>query len=337
MEVIKYNNVVLPVHPPMTSYTPVSNAFLSVLQNENCPNDIYENFIGISYRRDFLKKGWCEFRGYYDRTAYSSLDCINLDINHTEISKIDISLKIMEAISAKYYVLLQIDSFYISSYINYNKTHLPHIIFVYGYDKDKKKFYVKDFFDYRIYTSTVIDFSELDQGYLNFRKFQFQDFLGILVFKQKSDVISNRIDYVKICRSMAKLLQPVSDDDLYDLNSLPYYINQLYAFTCKIDEREEMPLRLFNFLFSHIELMQNRVIYFSKIDYYDMSYFVKEIKKIFQLINICRSYAFKYNYIMEQGESGVKEKSKIVERLCVLSSEYPQFLLQLFEHIENIW
>jgi hypothetical protein len=175
-------------YEPIATYQSLIGDLFSVISlNDSFKQWLCSNINQLVYFRDYKE---CEFYGmgffyehqakeyqnmYFDipiiETNKISINCIDDDIIKFIISKID----------NNYYIRIPINMKEIKQV---NRDYM-HMIFIYGYDKEKKEMYVSNFHHGQKYNRYKYSFEEIEQGYKR-RSENIEDYLeDIIYFKNK--------------------------------------------------------------------------------------------------------------------------------------------------------
>jgi hypothetical protein len=84
---------------------------------------------------------------------------------------------LIDSIDLGNYIFLYLNRFYISTNWAYNRVHDMHDIFIYGYDKQKKMFYIADFNGRSTYSHLEASFSEVEKAFKTVNLSTVDDFL----------------------------------------------------------------------------------------------------------------------------------------------------------------
>lgn len=98
----------------------------------------------------------------------------------------DIISFLINCITYGYYVVIELNEFYIPAYDNYQKRQQYHPALIYGYDKNSKIFYACDNFQNRKFRNETISFEDIEKGYL------YDQFCCVKLLKATSDVFSEQ-------------------------------------------------------------------------------------------------------------------------------------------------
>ncbi|QNU66155.1 hypothetical protein EHE19_014905 [Ruminiclostridium herbifermentans] len=154
---MKNESCILPVvYPPINGYPHKGALFSMLMAREECKPWVFNNFIQVYTLKDLCNKGvrtgtvdffynlygdWTHF--YLKSNPWIKFSSMPYDF--LKLIKTDIIDFIKTCINKNLYLFFDIDMYYISAYkMHYNKTHFLHEIFIYGYDDDKKIFYMGD-------------------------------------------------------------------------------------------------------------------------------------------------------------------------------------------------
>lgn len=308
-------------YPPITSYQSYANC-LSILcyyDNENIWNYIFSSFIQLSA---FAKhdKGF-NMLDFYPRTIFNCplLEC-------EQISRKDISSKansivefIVNKINLGYYITLNIDTYYISIYKTFHKLKgvYPHDIYIWGYDLNDKVFYVSEFLSKFEYTT--VSFSELEQGYMNFKAIDsFSEDVGLIMYKggeyklSLNTIIDLTKDYL-FSNNSSKRLAPTQQ---FIYNSDTHWGLDIYKLLkeCIIKSNSGYLLRYLHILFDHKVLMSLRIKYL-----------------------IEKKYILASDSILQQYEL-IKKQAMIIRNLAIKSkvSDNPKYFYKIYDYIDTL-
>ena len=163
---------VLPVvYPSVTGYTPMAGLF-SILEGYDYTKPWrYGNYIQIAFslrkQAAFINSfDLTTLPGFHGHTCcpWISYSAVNRDtISMLSPSFVDFAVKSIDTGNYLYFV---VDQFYLSGTgSGKNHVHLPHDIFVYGYDSDRSVFYVGDFLFRNKFSFEQVPFCEMEDGY----------------------------------------------------------------------------------------------------------------------------------------------------------------------------
>ncbi|MCE3203129.1 hypothetical protein [Paenibacillus sonchi] len=187
--------VELPVaNPIITSYTGHAS-LLSVIQNndESMPW-ILGNFIQILMYTGENSENSSPF--FYRQSDFETCPCIDYQrIGRDIITKKwpNVIEFIIDCIDMGYYISVNLDQFFIKNSPRYQKEHIPHPTFIYGYDCHQEIFNIADFYNYGKFTHCKESFSNIKEAFDNYHAiFYFHErrFLGaddIFLFKIREE------------------------------------------------------------------------------------------------------------------------------------------------------
>lgn len=308
-------NVILDVPMPSVNYTPPNDAILSILQSnmELHWGTICENFLGMVGKDTF----WIEFRWFQMWTNYRTMDMAR--IPHAMFDRHTILEQLRQAIRSGYHILLNVDTFYIQNYVNYQRNHQWHDLFVLGFDEDAQVFHCRDYYNYQHYIQAAIPYQQLADSYILYG-FD-RDYLnGILLLQQKRGhhMVLLPFHWERLYDGLHTLVAPPK----LDINDkqwcgFQYFSHIKAAFQ---NSPQTLGLRPVHFLIAHIQIMKLRL----------------------QLLSA--HYAFIPHSLLEESSLLLK-KAQQVEALfiksCLLEPASTQHvrliasILSLLEEIEN--
>lgn len=153
--------VILKVKDPfLKSYPAVANLFSVLEKNPKTEAWCMEKFIQIIAKKLEETDPICGT--FADDLAILDCPFIPLKILEKECAKKDYLLFLRENLSEGYYILMNVNHFYLPCSDWYQKENYRHELLVYGYDLKRKVFYVGDYFVRNKYSFQVVKEQELE-------------------------------------------------------------------------------------------------------------------------------------------------------------------------------
>jgi len=260
--------------PPIFT-TPETATLMSVALNHQDGYDwIYNNFIQTEVK---MPGSNClvSFVNLYSRQYKKNLiDMTTLDrecVMNVIIDFIDNSLY------NNYYIALNVDTYFIRSYVNYQQNHNSHNLLIYGLDNNK--YHIADFFDYRFYSKSICSKKELKDAILNYKNLN-NSISGTNIklislseeryFFSKKLCIGLLMDYLTGENSYSRIV-PNNDYKSAAEDNFVYGINIYDAVKYELDDLLTNNLsRLYivlDLLYKHKVLMRMRLKYLYKNNY----------------------------------------------------------------------
>jgi hypothetical protein len=181
---------ILPVSYPMiTTYSQHAH-LLSILTYYECAHPwIFSNYIQLFINKD-CRPNWGDFyfpASYDTRPSDTCKWLISQKIHRNTVAgKWDSAVHfVIECINSNHYVHTMLNYFYIPVSDRYQKLHLHHDIFVYGYDINKEILYVADFFRNGVYSFKEIAFSDFELAFSTYNLTANPDYLNEMVYLYK--------------------------------------------------------------------------------------------------------------------------------------------------------
>lgn len=277
---------VLPVCNPMiTTYTQHAH-LLSILTNyEQTYQWIFGNYIQLYINKDY-KINWGDFYFPATNDTRPSDTCkwlisqkIHRDIVATKWeSVIDF---IIECIDLNNYVHTMINYFYVPVSDRFNKLHMHHDVFIYGYDLSKEILYVSDFFREGKYSRETISFSDFSLAFSTYNLTKNPDYLNEMIYLYKfNDDYKNiyKFSFDSILNSIKNYLFSSVPEywDIYDYEGDKcdkdfgmgiYSTLKNYAKDISNSETSLFDIRPFYLLYDHKRIMTLRLEYLYKQGY----------------------------------------------------------------------
>lgn len=156
---------ILPFKESIISYTPNFDHFLSVLENQHDISYpwILENYIDLIIRKDFQNPPVFEFLDY--NKIWWTCPFVHVSRIAREAFALfdDPGTAIKKLIEKEFYIFFLVDTFYVNGYITYQKEHMMHDIFIYGYEGEYV--YACDYFNFMNKSTCKIKVEEIVNGY----------------------------------------------------------------------------------------------------------------------------------------------------------------------------
>ena len=268
--------------PILTSYSTLGNITSVLNHNVEFEPWLYNNFIQLSVTKLF--RFAYQKQMYYDCpyiTRYSIPDYLVRKIPEF----------IIQSIQMNQYLFFLIDRFYISSYSEYQRQHLVHEIFVYGYDDEKKVFYTSDNSQNGKYVDSEISFEDLTSARENVKP-NFM-YLSEINRQGASYIDMDKIRYMATCYIHSKA-------NYFDIRYTPGSIFGVKVFKEYIQRLstdhklmgDYRPLHLF---WEHKELMLRRISYLMEKGFIEKEdRYLSEYEKLARQFLLLRNKQIRY-------------------------------------------
>ncbi|HEX3047043.1 MAG TPA: hypothetical protein VHY08_19975 [Bacillota bacterium] len=303
------NKKILPVnYPIITSYPAHANILSCVSQYENSIQWFYNHYLQLLAYVDFS-------RGYYvDFCApipWRSCPWIHAQrITRELIGKKweTITDFIIDCIDLDCYVYLYLDQFYIAAAAPYQKYHLAHDTFIFGYDLQNQTFDVADFYKYSKYCYTKATFSQIGAAYQTLDLSNIPDNLqGIVLLKPVPyaeyqfdiQVMAELLQDYLLARKSSKSYTDGYRLDIGAKNDRYYYGMDIYRLLPKhleyyLNGQGPLDIRAFHVILDHKTLMLARIKYLIDNNYlHQVDSIYEDYQKVVkQAVNL-RSLALK--------------------------------------------
>lgn len=313
---------VLLVEKPIISNITRDNFIFTVLNNNKCVLNTFvlHNYIDVfsSYderSHDFYLR-YNDHINCFVQKKYFEYTFIQRHI--TELYKDNLTNIIKHLIDLDYYVLINIDCFYLKAYNK--KNHNSHEVMIYGYYDELQIFYIKDFFDGKFYTSNVCTFDELALAFNSFNNLNLALYSdGILALKV-NPLPDFSVDFIDIKTKIHDYINA----KFYENVKINYGISLFDIIEYQLkDERNHGAPMLFlinkvNFVRDNIFLMKMRIDYFNQfIDLAEEQNVLKNlVANMESLSNVC------YNMLMNNERFNIHENSKFLIKIKVIYINY---------------
>ena len=309
---------------PIINYNTTYGTLFSILSDELWPW-IFNNFIQIRFAFD-----WGSL--VFDNQHLLLKNCPGID--YYNLSKDIIALKwpkvgdlIVDLIDNDYYVVMFLDWYYLSSApSHYHEIHMPHEVFIYGYDKHSNKVYLSDNFSKGKFVRRTCSFEELELGYQLMGRGSI--YWPQIKYLKRMEKVSCNFDMELVLNSINDYLCSkrsvfcVEDQVAYGLNALYVVLNKIKDSRDKLIDIDVRPLYL---LYEHKLLMEKRFQYIGNQGLLSDAYSIKnrftEIKNSFLVM---RNLALKYNLnkdtdtadrVIELYESSVNKETALLNEI----------------------
>jgi hypothetical protein len=213
---------------------------------------------------------------------------------------------LIEAIDTEHYIYLILDQFYIPGYAAYKNYKYPHDVLIYGYDLQKKCFYMADNHENYKYSYFACDFSAFNEAYylLDDAAEDYNEFNKcIQLFKLKEDLKRDDciLDLKYIKNSLSDYLSSTHSVSQWTSDQSITYGISVYDRVKKyllevIDDKFSINFRSFHLLWDHKKCMSFRMKYIMDNGYLDnMDELLKNYMEIEKKSLIHRNKLIKYS------------------------------------------
>ena len=251
----------LPINTPLLSCYTKYGLLFSILDLENDPW-AFNNFIQLVFVDE-----WHMFT--FESQDYILEDCPYLICDKFSDSLIkpvyenDITSFIIDAINQNKYLLLWIDRYHLPVSSLYQKEHLPHELFVYGYDQNTREIYIADNLNHGKFIFTTCNFNDINIGH--FCLSDLYDMRRIMTIKinPQRPLASFSINVKQIKRSLQFYLESwnfLFVDDKSKISGIKIFDHILVL----AEKYQEYDRRFFHLLYEHSLFMEKRVFYLAQ-------------------------------------------------------------------------
>ena len=130
--------------------------------------ELFIRFMHFTIEKKLTQDGYFLDCNYYDEISFLAVKKIPINLLDREKGILEF---IKKAIDLGYYILLPVDTKFITPYLNYGKEHYIHHLFIYGYNQ--KQVLCGDFFHYSDGKFSVqkVSFTEIVEAYKGVQKY----------------------------------------------------------------------------------------------------------------------------------------------------------------------
>ncbi len=158
---------VLPIaEPDITSYAHLSYSLSVMHTDEKCLDWVYSNFVQLN----IIDTNNTLFMDYFSPTVYDHPIPVFYGKSHLNRNLILRNYErfgdfLRESIDDGRYVSTYVDDYYIPGTVAYQNRSYPHGILVYGYDDDSRQFLVTGYLSNQTYGHTTVDYDRIEPAF----------------------------------------------------------------------------------------------------------------------------------------------------------------------------
>lgn len=150
---------------PPKPYIPYNDLYISCILagGKNYKFALAENFIRC-YIEEQMESNWIDYfesQKYENYGVFKGFECTsdNFKDNATEISDV-----ITHYLDMGYVIIHNVETYYISNFVTFNRYHSIHSLMIYDVD-DQDNFVCRDYFDFSNYSEKLVPKSEINTSY----------------------------------------------------------------------------------------------------------------------------------------------------------------------------
>lgn len=284
------------------------SAFSWVMNNFIQLNFVYEwNMATFDYHRMLMSN--CPSIDYYEETEEMLMQ-----------RKEGIREAIVNGINRNDYLFIYGDRYYIRAAAEYGKYHVPHEIFVYGYDLNENLVYIADNFQQGKFIFTSCTFDELTDAYskmdsdisflhtVRYLKVHDNEYCKLNI----RQIINGLEAYVNSYESFDILGNPPKR--IYGVEVIDYILSQVLN-----ANGGEIDIRFFHLLYEHKLLMEKRVNHLIEFNYIQASDIDIDRYKELKLTTLSlRNLVIKYNILRDKDlQDRIYNKLKMIQQIDI--------------------
>ena len=331
--------IILPYKKPLFHLTPFTNLQLAAAQTHKDGNIwVFNHFIQLEFYalpNDHKISHFFNWNMLYSESCTTNL----LHFRATSfnlLNNINYIQYIKNSLLNNWYVFIRIDTFYINEYENYNTTHMPHGLIIYGFDDDG--FYISDFFKKNYLSTGKCSYKELTDaikaGNLLIQNntidmFRVNPKLEQYEFNKKL-FINFLHDYYKGCNTYKRILFSENYSNEYSYGIDIY--GKIIDFINIINQGYDYSIfRGIELLFTHKEFMLKRLEFFRKNNYVininNIDDIVNRYTQIRNKLKIIRNFAIKL-HTSRSDFAEIKKYSSELHQISLLDKIATEIFLE---------
>ena len=328
---------------PIINYSPSLDFYLSIIQTSetNIQPWIFENFIDVVYRCD-EKMYSCEFLDMmHHMWMYTPfLDCSLIDRGLIESQKLDIVELTKSFIDNGYYVLLMVDTFYVSPYVTYQQQSLFHELLVHGYTD--KGFLCSDYFDLQVRKDSVeISLDEFLEGYTKVERSR-DYYKGLMVAKVCHSVYEgqsyDKVNIFYLCEKIKHFL----DNSLVQIH-IPSFYHTKYGYRCGFFAFDELEKKFrqcenVNALIKPLHLFeQHEKLMLLRLEYLRTNQGIPDLREEIDRLKVLNKYTkeLKVKMLFCDKRKVESNPNGFADTFAKLKKEYNNSLQNIVKHLEK--
>jgi hypothetical protein len=257
-------------------------------------------------------------------------------LKHTTVLKKSIQEPIVDylirQIDDGVYVYGSFNKFFVPHTFYYQRYSFIHPLMVYGYDREEKQFYIKNFNESFVYSDSVVSFEQLEDAYYCVDEARLEPRYQIFRQLEFRPEERSMLQLEQIRESLKRFLNPpASEGSVSGVDT--YAIIAEHLQSLKNEQLSEPVKRMeifntrkhFHVLYEHNKIMKLRIAYLIGQGHMPEKDFLVRIDKLSKNTELTRNYLLKYtinraapmlSQAMKLFESYIDEQQKLLEEIC---------------------
>ncbi|MNQ84374.1 hypothetical protein D3C85_995000 [compost metagenome] len=324
--------VKLPIkYPLVTSYTS-SAALLSILSN----SDDYLPWFISNYIQLYSDENVLDFYNFTGKYSYCPwIDSQIISRESFLKSFNNIHQFIQSNISEGIYVMIVVDRYYISNYQTFKQRHVPHPLFIYGYDSNKSVYLTGEFFRNGQYQYEEVHYNELFEAFMHCND-NGAWVKGISLYKYIPERYAYHFDLNFFRTNLSNYLNSICPAAGYQIEPVTYINFGIRAAECKLYEQIEriklgrtIDIKVFAMLCNHKKVLSTSWDFLSQEGFVsDNSPIKEDLANLKSKYSIIQNFAIKYT-ITNNTDIHKKIDEIAAELLCFEKTVIGQFIEEL--------
>lgn len=254
-------NKILPISNPIfINYDPECDIPLSIFQPrmEDYNYIMLENYINVCISDSEESRNVCFYRKATDFSSFHN-NYLYYDIMKSNVQSV--SEFFINAINRGYYISFLIDKFYIQNYPSaYNKHHIEHKLFIYGYDLNDNCFFASDYFDMKRGYEKV-SFKQIEESFKFFDKYFDTNLYNVVTLQKLNENTIRKADINYVVLELKKFIK---SEKLGTEKELYYGFAFFDILLERIYQDENIDIKHYHFINVHIRIMIERLLWISR-------------------------------------------------------------------------
>lgn len=333
--------------PPVKAYLSYAQILSGILTDKDAENWFYTSFIQL-YSEKFTTDSW-RLLHFIPDSYYLLHDQYLYQVFHQNqelinLNRDNVTDLLCHWIEKGYYVNFYLNEYYLPGTQFYNKIHLPHSQFFYGFSREKSLFKILNYDERGEFTSLEIPFSAVKESFLSESELKKAGWASLTyqnprLIKKTNPMAKYRLSLSLVIQQLKEYLQStgpglhsLQNNEIHMMEEVAWGIGIYENLILYLEKAQGTEFYPFHLLWEHKQIMEKRLMFLEKEFSFSAPVEVKDnLNKITRWCDQIRKGVMSLSFSLSPSL-----KNKIIKKITSVREKETEVLTALTEFLSDI-